>query len=61
MPRNSETGPGFRTTNVNLSKVFYLCRDIADAGGAGMQVNVFANLSNALNRSNLQIGVRFQL
>ena len=58
VPRNSETGPGFRTTNVNLSKVFYLRRNVDDAGrvagGAGIQVNVFANLSNVLNRSNLQ-------
>jgi len=58
VPRNSETGPGFRTTNVNLSKVFYLRRNASDAGraagGAGMQVNVFANITNALNRSNFQ-------
>ena len=58
VPRNSETGPGFRTTNLNLSKVFFLRRNTDDAGraagGAGMQVNVFANISNVLNRTNFQ-------
>ena len=58
VPRNSETGPGFRSTTINLSKVFFLRRDTGGAGraagGAGAQVNVFANISNALNRSNLQ-------
>ena len=50
-------GPGFRSTNINLSKAFFLRRDTGDgprAGGAGTQVNVFANISNALNRTNLQ-------
>ena len=62
VPPNSETGPGFRSTNINLSKVFFLRRDAGGrdasggrrAGGAGAQINVFANISNALNRANLQ-------
>ena len=58
VPRNSEIGPGFQSVTVNLSKVFFLRRDTSDlgraAGGAGAQVNVFANITNALNRSNLQ-------
>ena len=58
LPRNSGTGPGFHSVNVNLSKVFYL-RSKIDAsgrpvGGAGMQVHLFANVTNALNRSNLR-------
>ena len=58
VPRNSEVGPGFQSTSLNLSKVFYLRRNTADAGqaagGSGMQMNVFANVSNLFNRSNLQ-------
>ena len=57
VPRNSETGPGFRSTNINLSKAFFLRRDAGDgrrARGAGAQINVFANISNALNRVNFQ-------
>ena len=57
VPRNSETGPGFRSTNLNFSKVFFLRRDVTDdirrAAGAGTQINVFANISNVLNRANL--------
>jgi hypothetical protein len=53
--RNSETGPRFQSTTVNVSKVFYLRRGAGDAvGGAGMQVHVFATITNALNRSNLR-------
>jgi hypothetical protein len=56
--RNSELGPGFQSTTVNLSKVFFLRRDTSnlgrEAGGAGAQINLFANITNALNRSNLQ-------
>ena len=58
VPRNSETGPGFRSTSVNVSKAVFLNRNDGgagrSAGGAGMQVNVFANITNALNRSNLR-------
>ena len=58
VPKNSEIGPGFQSTTINLSKVFFLRRNASDlgraAGGAGAQVNVFANITNALNRSNLQ-------
>jgi len=57
VPRNSETGPGFQSTEINLSKVFFLRRDTEvgpRTGGAGAQVNVFANVSNALNRVNFE-------
>ena len=58
VPRNSEIGPGFQSTTINLSKVFFLRRDASNlgraAGGAGTQMNVFANITNAFNRSNLR-------
>ena len=58
VPRNSEIGPGFQSTTINLSKVFFLRRDASDlgraAGGAGAQMNLFADITNAFNRSNLQ-------
>ena len=56
VPRNSETGPGFQSMDLNLSKVFFLRRNTGDGqltGGGGVQVNVFANISNVLNRANL--------
>lgn len=55
LPRHSETGPGLRSTNINLSKVFFLRRDAGAGprtGGAGAQVNVFANVFNAFNQTN---------
>ena len=58
VPRNSEIGPGFQSTKINLSKVFFLRRDASvlgrAAGGAGAQMNLFADITNAFNRSNLQ-------
>ena len=55
VPRHSATGPGLQTTNVNVSKVFFLRRDTAGGGAtgsAGAQVNVFANVFNAFNKTN---------
>ena len=57
VPRNSGTDPSSLTTDINLSKVFFLRRNAGAgprAGGAGAQINVFANISNALNRANLK-------
>ena len=57
VPRNSETGPGFQSMDLNLSKVFFLQRNTGSgqrAGGGGVQVNVFANASNVLNRVNFE-------
>ena len=56
VPRNSETGPGFNSISLNLSKAFFLRRSTAGggAGGGGTQVNVFANATNLLNRGNYQ-------
>lgn len=55
VPRHSVTGPRFHSTNINVSKVFFLRRAAATdprTGGAGAQVNVFANVFNALNQTN---------
>jgi hypothetical protein len=55
VPRHSATGPGLQSTNINLSKVFFLRRTAASGGqtgSAGAQVNVFANIFNALNQTN---------
>jgi hypothetical protein len=55
VPRNSETTPGFLSTDLNLSKVFFLRRSATGArvGGGGTQVNVFTNVTNVLNRTNV--------
>ena len=54
VPRNSGTNPGFLRTDLNLSKVFFLRRSAGPrAGGAGTQLNVFANITNLLNRTNI--------
>jgi hypothetical protein len=55
--RNSETGPGFLNLSFNFSKAFQLRPAAQPAGsngggrnsGAGPQMNVFANISNAFN------------
>ena len=53
--RNSGTTPKFLSTDLNLSKVFFLRRSATGsrAGGAGTQVNVFANVTNMFNRTNI--------
>ena len=55
VPRNSGTTPRFLSTDLNLSKVFFLRRsaNASRAGGAGTQVNVFANITNVFNRTNI--------
>ena len=55
VPRNSETTPMVLSTDLNLSKVFFLRRsaNASRAGGAGTQVNVFANITNVFNRTNI--------
>ena len=56
VPRNSGTNPMSLSTDLNLSKVFFLRRsaNASRAGGAGTQVNVFANITNVLNRTNVE-------
>jgi hypothetical protein len=55
VPRNSATNPMSLSTDLNLSKVFFLRRSATGsrAGGAGTQVNVFANITNMFNRANI--------
>ena len=55
VPRNSGTTPGSLSTDLNLSKVFFLRRSATGtrAGGGGTQVNVFANITNVFNRTNV--------
>jgi hypothetical protein len=51
--RNSADGPRFVTFNFNISKAFFL-RSSANgsAGASGPNVNLFANMNNAFNRTN---------
>ena len=58
--RNDRTGPGFFNVSFNFSKAFRLSRSTVPAGAnsrgdaaAGPQMNVFANLNNALNMTHL--------
>ena len=54
-PANTGTNPRFLSTDLNLSKVFFLLPSTTGSrtGGAGTQVNVFANITNVLNRTNI--------
>lgn len=58
VPRNGERGPSFGNVNFNVSKAVNLGG--RGTGAAPMNVNVFANVSNAFNRTNLgtPIGIR---
>jgi hypothetical protein len=54
--KNTEIGPGYFDVSFNFSKAFELSRSegslpqrATSAGGAGPQMNVFANLNNAFN------------
>jgi hypothetical protein len=56
LPKTSALGPGFFDVGFNLSKAFALGRSAAPNGStrgrdisSGPQVNVFANVNNALN------------
>jgi hypothetical protein len=57
VPKNSEVGPGFFDVGFNFSKAFELSRadgaQRGSSGGAGPQMNVFANLNNAFNKTHL--------
>ena len=48
MARSTEIGPNFFSFDFNISKAFFF----GDAGGTQQNVNVFANMSNALNHLN---------
>jgi hypothetical protein len=50
--KNSEVGPGYFDVSFNLSKAYAFKRKAA-AGATGPQMNVFANVNNALNKPHL--------
>ncbi len=52
VPKNSEVGPRFFNVGFNFSKAFELSRSSAGTG-SGTQINVFANLNNAFNKTHL--------
>jgi hypothetical protein len=49
VPRNSERGPHRHNVSFNISKAFPL----GDGSAGGANVNVYANMNNAFNRTNL--------
>ena len=53
VPRNSGKGPGFLNFNFNISKaVFFGGKSNGSASGSGTNMNLFANMTNAFNRTN---------
>ena len=57
VPRNGGREPRSLTTDLNFSKMFFLRSNAGGGsrtGGAGTQLNVFANITNVLNRANLK-------
>jgi hypothetical protein len=48
--RGSEDGPNFVSTSFNISKAFFFGNG---PGGSRINLNVFANMTNAFNRTNL--------
>ena len=53
VPKNSEVGPSFFDVSFNFSKSFELDGQAASSAGSAAQVNVFANLNNAFNKTHL--------
>jgi hypothetical protein len=51
--RFGERGPAFFTTDFNISKAFFLGAAPAGGGVSRTNVNVFVNMTNAFNRTNL--------
>ena len=51
--RFGERGPAYFTTDFNISKAFYLGAAPAGGGVSRTNVNVFINMTNAFNRTNL--------
>ena len=48
--RNTAKSPNFKSYNFNISKAVFL--GSKGRNGSGMNMNVFANMSNAFNRTN---------
>jgi hypothetical protein len=53
VPRNSAVGPRQLAVDFNVSKAFFL--GAPDSGGTRKNLNVFANMTNAFNRTNLGV------
>jgi hypothetical protein len=53
VPRGSEDGPNFFSVDFNISKAFFF--GAVNGGGSRANLNVFANMTNAFNRTNLGI------
>ena len=51
--KNTEVGPNFFDVSFNISKAIEFRRDAPVAAGTGPRMNVFANLSNAFNKTHL--------
>jgi len=51
-PRNSGDGPRFQTFNFNISKAFFLGHNNGGTGSSRANMNLFANMNNAFNRTN---------
>jgi hypothetical protein len=52
IPRGSAEGPNFLSTDFNISKAFFFG---AANGGSRTNLNMFANMTNAFNRTNLGV------
>jgi hypothetical protein len=50
--RNSRVGPGFLNFNFNISKAFFIGGSGAGSGSSRPNMNLFANMTNAFNRTN---------
>ena len=51
--RNSGKGPGFLNFNFNISKAIFLGgKSKGGAASSGTNINLFANMTNAFNRTN---------
>jgi len=51
-PRNSGDGPKFIVFNFNISKAFFVGRQASRSNQTGANLNFFANMNNAFNRTN---------
>jgi hypothetical protein len=49
--RNQDRGPGFLNFTFNISKAFFIGQT-SGGGNSGKNINLFANMTNAFNRTN---------
>ncbi len=52
IPRNTGLASGFLNFNFNISKAFFIGGNAGGAGNSRMNMNLFANMTNAFNRTN---------